>query len=101
MALGPTSCRRYALMCVGMPGQLVEIFLDEHAAMVDVAGVRRRVNIGLLLDDEGIEVGDWVLIHVGFAMAKIDEAEARDSLVAIEELASVYGDEFAEMLESD
>ncbi|MEO5839787.1 MAG: HypC/HybG/HupF family hydrogenase formation chaperone [Acidimicrobiales bacterium] len=94
-------------MCVGMPGQLVEIFVEEHAAIVDVAGVRRRVNIGLLLDDEGIAVGDWVLIHVGFAMAKIDEAEARDTLAAIEELAAVYGDdfaeldEFAELLESD
>ena len=88
-------------MCVGMPGQLVEIFVDEHAATVDVAGVRRRVNIGLLLDDEGIAVGDWVLIHVGFAMAKIDEAEARDSLITIEELSSVYGDEFAEMWESN
>ena len=88
-------------MCVGMPGQLVEIFVDEHAAIVDVAGVRRRVNIGLLLDDEGVAVGDWVLIHVGFAMAKIDEVEARDSLIAIEELASVYGDEFAELWESN
>jgi hydrogenase expression/formation protein HypC len=84
-----------------MPGQLVEIFVDEHAAIVDVAGVRRRVNIGLLLDDEGVAVGDWVLIHVGFAMAKIDEAEARASLIAIEELSSVYGDEFAEMWESN
>ncbi len=63
-------------MCLGIPGQVVEVDPDNgHLAKVDVAGVRRMINIGLL-EDEGMEVGDWVLIHVGFAMSKIDEAEA-------------------------
>ncbi len=82
-------------MCVGMPGQLVEIFVDEHAATVDVAGVRRRVNIGLLLDDEGVAVGDWVLIHVGFAMAKIDQHEADLTLDAVKQMGQSYYDELA------
>jgi hydrogenase expression/formation protein HypC len=61
-------------MCLGIPGQLVA-FVDEHdhLAKVDVAGVTRVINIGLL-EDEQLQLGDWVLIHVGFAMSKIDEA---------------------------
>jgi len=64
--------------------------------------VRRVVNIGLLVgDDGGVAVGDWVLIHVGFAMAKIDEDEARQSLAFIEELGAVYDDELSQFRESD
>ncbi len=74
------------LVCLAIPGQVVEIVDDENRlAKVEVAGVRRNVNIGLLDDvDGGVGPGDWVLIHVGFAMSKVDEAEARathDSLV--------------------
>lgn len=63
-------------MCLGIPGRIVG-FDDESdlLARADVAGVTRKVNIGLVVDD-GVEVGDWVLIHVGFAMSVIDEAEA-------------------------
>ena len=62
-------------MCLAIPGQILE-YVDEpnRLARVDVAGVRRTVNVGLL---DGIEPGDWVLIHVGFAMSKIDEEEAQ------------------------
>ena len=63
-------------MCLGIPGEIVE--LDDgnpHLAKVEITGVRRNINIGLL-EDEHLVVGDWVLIHVGFAMAKIDEDEA-------------------------
>src|SRR3712207_9261743 len=64
-------------MCLGIPGRIVEI-LDEdtYLAKAEVGGVRRNINIGLVHhDEERIEVGDWVLIHVGFAMSKLDEAE--------------------------
>ena len=68
-------------MCLGIPGQIVEI-VDEtfQIAKVDVSGVKRGVCIALLAE-EGVSPGDWVLIHVGFAMSKIDEREA---LVAVE-----------------
>ncbi|MDP8936505.1 MAG: HypC/HybG/HupF family hydrogenase formation chaperone, partial [Actinomycetota bacterium] len=82
-------------MCLGIPGQLVEIVdLAEHRAVVDVDGVRREINIGLVMGDPGgIHVGDWVLIHVGFAMSKIDEEEAARTLSFIKDLGSVYDDE--------
>ncbi len=82
-------------MCLGIPGQLVEIVdLAEHRAVVEVDGVRREINIGLVMGDPGgIHVGDWVLIHVGFAMSKIDEEEAARTLEFIKELGSVYDDE--------
>ena len=65
-------------MCLAIPGQIVEV-VDEpnRLAKVDVAGVRRNVNIGLFDCDEAVEPGDWVLIHVGFAISQIDEEEAR------------------------
>jgi hydrogenase expression/formation protein HypC len=63
-------------MCLAIPGQIVEFMPDQpHLALVEVIGVRRRVDLGLLLDDPP-HPGDWVLIHVGFAMSKISEAEA-------------------------
>ena len=67
-------------MCLGIPGQIVE-FVDDVAdiAKVDVSGVRRNVSVALVRPD-GIAVGDWVLIHVGFAMSKIDEREAQETL---------------------
>ena len=70
-------------MCLAIPGQVVE-FVDtnDHLARVEVNGVRCVVNVGLL-EDEPVTPGDWVLIHVGFAMAKIDEAEARAALAAL------------------
>ena len=82
-------------MCVGIPGQVVDIVDQaEHRAIVDVAGVRREINVGLVLaEDGGIAVGDWVLIHVGFALCKIDEEEAARTLAFMKELGSVYDDE--------
>jgi hydrogenase expression/formation protein HypC len=80
-------------MCLGIPGQIVEIVDDaNNIAKVDVSGVRRNVSVALVRP-EGIEPGDWVLIHVGFAMSKIDEAEARDTLKALEDLGQAYADE--------
>jgi hydrogenase expression/formation protein HypC len=80
-------------MCLGIPGQVVEL-LDshEHLAKVDVSGVERVVNIGLL-EDEPPAVGDWVLIHVGFAMSRIDEEEAELALKSLQLLGQAYDDE--------
>jgi hydrogenase expression/formation protein HypC len=87
-------------MCLGIPGQIVEI-VDEtfYVAKVDVAGVKRGVNISLLAS-EGIAPGDWVLIHVGFAMSKIDEQEAHEALQALQGLGEIYTDELRMLHES-
>ncbi len=67
-------------MCLAIPGQVVELYPDQpSAAMVDVVGVRRRVDLGLLQDNMPVK-GDWVLIHVGFAMSKISEEDALDQM---------------------
>ena len=82
-------------MCLGLPGQIVEIDPTQlHAAVAEIDGVRRRVSIELVAGDEGgIAVGDWVLIHVGYAMARIDEEDAARTLAFIKELGSVYDEE--------
>jgi hydrogenase expression/formation protein HypC len=80
-------------MCLGIPGQLKEISkANVHLARVDVSGVTRVVNIGLL-EDEPLAPGDWVLIHVGFAMSKIDEAEAELALASLKLMGRAYEDE--------
>jgi hydrogenase expression/formation protein HypC len=67
-------------MCLAIPGQIVEMFDDDHHyAVVDVCGVRRKINIDLL-KNERPHLGDWVLIHVGFAMSKISEEQAAEQL---------------------
>lgn len=67
-------------MCLAIPGKILEIYPDAmDTAMVDVAGVRRRVNLGLLQDDPP-RTGDWVLIHVGFALSKISEEDAAEQM---------------------
>jgi hydrogenase expression/formation protein HypC len=73
-------------MCLAIPGKIVEI-VDEanFLAKVEVSGVRRQINYGLLADD-GVQVGDYVLIHVGFAMSTIDAQEAEETLRLLEEL---------------
>ena len=73
-------------MCLAIPGQIVEV-LDEadQLAEVDVAGVRRTVNVALLADGAGARPGDWVLIHVGFALSRIDEREAHATLRLLRE----------------
>lgn len=73
-------------MCLAIPGKVVEIVdAENHIAKVDVGGVRRNVNVGML-EDEGVQVGDYVLIHVGFAMSKIDEREAEETLRVLKEI---------------
>ncbi len=89
-------------MCLGIPGRIVEI-LDEDLmlAKAEVGGVRRNINIGLVHDDgDRVEIGDWVLIHVGFALSKIDEEEARSTLRVLEEIGEAYEQELEELKSS-
>jgi hydrogenase expression/formation protein HypC len=87
-------------MCLGIPGEIVEILDDRtDLAKVDVSGVRRAINIGLL-ENETLTPGDWVLIHVGFALSKIDEDEARAALEFLEGIGQAYEDEIAALQES-
>ncbi|MHB1928956.1 MAG: HypC/HybG/HupF family hydrogenase formation chaperone [Acidimicrobiales bacterium] len=80
-------------MCLGIPGQLVELVDgNDHLARVEVSGVTRVINIGLL-EDERLRPGDWVLIHVGFALARIDEEEAELALASLKLMGQAYGDE--------
>ena len=82
-------------MCLAIPGRVIEVVdPDNRIASVDVAGVRRKVNIGLL---DAVGPGDWVLIHVGFAMSKIDEEEAKATRAFLEELGDPYHEELAEL----
>ena len=88
-------------MCLGIPGEIVEILADrEDLAMVSVEGVKRVVNIGLL-EDEPLVPGDWILIHVGFALSKIDEREAKASLEWLTGVGDAYTDELKALAESD
>jgi hydrogenase expression/formation protein HypC len=77
-------------MCLGIPGQIIE-FTDEanDIAKVEVSGVKRNVNVGLVRPD-GIRPGDWVLVHVGFAMSKINEQEAQETLLMLRQIGEAY-----------
>ena len=87
-------------MCLGIPGQLTELPDDgSQHAWVDVGGARRRVNVALLEGDD-LRVGEWVLIHVGFALAKLDEREAAQTLQLLEGMARAYSDELDAMARS-
>jgi hydrogenase expression/formation protein HypC len=87
-------------MCLGIPGQIVDLVDDtHHIAKVDVSGVRRNVNVALVLPD-GLAPGDWVLIHVGFAMSKIDEHEAQATLKLLRQMGETYTDELKMLQDS-
>jgi hydrogenase expression/formation protein HypC len=82
-------------MCLAIPGQIVEVVDDANQlAKVDVAGVRRNVNIGLL---DGGAPGDWVLIHVGFALSKVDEHEAQATLQLLQQMGEAYQQELEDL----
>jgi hydrogenase expression/formation protein HypC len=88
-------------VCLAIPGRVVEVFDDEdQLARVDVAGVRRTVNVALLEDSHagsGALEGQWVLIHVGFALARIDEQEALDMLELLNQMGAEYEQELHEL----
>ncbi|HWG01507.1 MAG TPA: HypC/HybG/HupF family hydrogenase formation chaperone [Trebonia sp.] len=87
-------------MCLGIPGEIIEIRADQpDLAKVDVSGVRRLINIGLLSEDPP-KPGEWVLIHVGFALSKIDEAEAAAAMQFLEGIGQAYDDEIAALRDS-
>jgi hydrogenase expression/formation protein HypC len=89
-------------VCLAIPGLVVEVLDDANQlARVDVAGVKRTVNVGLL-DVERLDdlPGQWVLIHVGFALSKIDEREALATLQLLQEMGAEYEQELRELKES-
>ena len=77
-------------MCLAIPGQVVELVDDTNGqlALVDVLGTRRNINVGLLEDDQTAVPGDWILIHMGFALSIVDEAEAARALGGLEMLGN-------------
>jgi hydrogenase expression/formation protein HypC len=88
-------------MCLGIPGEVVEMMQDRaDLAKVDVVGVRRVINIGLIGEGQ-LGPGDWVLVHVGFAMSKIDQAEAAATLELLTGLGQAYTDEITALASSD
>ena len=86
-------------MCLAIPGQIIKVVDDANRlAQVDVAGVKRNVNIGLLdAGDDAAAPGDWVLIHVGFALSKVDEEEAMATLKLLEDMGAEYEQELEEL----
>ena len=90
-------------MCLGIPGKIVE-FVDPENGIVkaEVAGVRRNVSIQLLADEaDPVRIGDWILIHVGFALCRIDEAEAEETLRMLESMGAAYADELQALQKSE
>jgi hydrogenase expression/formation protein HypC len=82
-------------MCLGIPGQIVSIIdADDALAMVEIGGVRRPINISFVLDDRPADacVGEWVLVHVGFAMSRIDAEEAAETLRILEQLGEMQAE---------
>jgi hydrogenase expression/formation protein HypC len=86
-------------MCLAIPGQIIEVVDEEkRLALVDVAGVQRNVHVGLLdAEGDGVGAGDWVLIHVGFAISQVDEEEARATRELLERMGADYEQELEEL----
>lgn len=82
-------------MCLGIPAQIVELVDTEAGlAKAEISGVRRAVSLALCPE---AEVGDWVLVHVGFALSRIDEDEARQTLELLEQMGEAYEQELREI----
>jgi hydrogenase expression/formation protein HypC len=86
-------------VCLAIPGQVIEVVDGANRlALVDVAGVKRTVNVGLLdADGSSAAPGDWVLIHVGFALSKVDEQEALATLKLLRGMGAEYEQELEEL----
>lgn len=85
-------------MCLGIPAQIVELVdADAGIAKVEISGVRRNVSVALCPE---AQVDDWVLVHVGFALSRIDEEQARETLVLLEQMGDAYEQELREIRES-
>jgi hydrogenase expression/formation protein HypC len=87
-------------MCLAIPGEIVRMVegSNDQLALVDVVGVKRRINVGLL--DDSVVPGDWVLIHVGFAMSKVDEKEAAEALSMLEMMGETFTEELQAVADS-
>ena len=85
-------------MCLAVPGQIVG-YVDEpnRLATVEVVGVRRTINVGLLDGEGGVQPGDWVLVHVGFALSKVDEEEAHATHRLLQQMGAEYEQELEEL----
>jgi hydrogenase expression/formation protein HypC len=88
-------------VCLAIPGRIVEFLPGngDQLALVDVVGVKRKINIGLM-EDEELHVGDYILIHVGFAMSKINESEAAEAMSMLEMMGQSFEDELQAVAES-
>jgi hydrogenase expression/formation protein HypC len=88
-------------MCLAIPGRIVEFLPgnNDQLALVDVVGVTRKINIGLM-EDTQLDVGDYVLIHVGFAMSRVDEKEAAEALSMLEMMGQTSTDDLPVVAES-
>jgi len=85
-------------MCLAIPGQILEVVDGANRLVkVDVAGVKRTINVGLLDDDGGVGPGDWVLVHVGFAISRVDEEEAAATRRLLEGMGAEYEQELEEL----
>jgi hydrogenase expression/formation protein HypC len=85
-------------MCLAVPAQVIE-HVDEpnRLARVEIAGVRRTINVGLLDAEGGVEPGDWVLVHVGFALSRVDEDEAQATRRLLEAMGAEYEQELEDL----
>jgi hydrogenase expression/formation protein HypC len=82
-------------VCLAIPGRIVELADESNQlAQVDVAGVLRKVNVGLIDD---VRPDDWVLIHVGFALSKVDEDEAQATLALLQQMGEAYEQELEDL----
>jgi hydrogenase expression/formation protein HypC len=84
-------------MCLGIPAQIIDLVdPDAGIAKAEISGVRRDISIALEPD---VRIGDWVLVHVGFALSKIDEEKARETLALLEQMGEAYEQELRELRE--
>jgi hydrogenase expression/formation protein HypC len=89
-------------MCLAIPAKLVEyVDADRNYGKVELGGVRRQVNTSLLVGEDTAEPGDYVLVHVGFALSAISEAEANETLRILEEMGPAYTDELQQIRQSE
>ncbi len=89
-------------MCLAIPAKLVEyVDADRNYGRVELGGVRRQVNTSLLVGEDAAEPGDYVLVHVGFALSAISEAEANETLRILESMGPAYGDELHQIRQSE
>ncbi len=91
-------------MCMGMPGNVVEpVDIERQTVLVDVRGQRQQVSAAMLVGDEVElpQVGDWVLVHMGFAMSRMDASEARSVLGSVDALGDMYDDQLASSAETE